>query len=52
MGNVLVLRVNELLVLGVDEWGEERNGGREKSEAPAGQKLDEVVADESCYECL
>lgn len=52
MGNVLVLRVNEFLVLGVDKWGEERNGGREKSEAPAGQKLDEVVADESCYECL
>jgi hypothetical protein len=47
LAGVLELGVNELLVGGVDERGEEDDRGGDDSQAPVGDDLDEVVRDES-----
>lgn len=52
LGNMLVLRVNELLVLCVNKRDKEGNRGREESEAPAWQELEEIVADQGSQESL
>lgn len=55
IGNVvafLQLSINDLLVLDVDEGTEEGNDGRDQSQAPKRNKLDEEVGEEGCKECL
>ena len=47
LAGVLELGVNELLVGGVDEWGEEDDRGGDDGQAPVGDDLDEVVRDKS-----
>ena len=44
--------VDELLVLDVDEWGEEGGGGEEQCQAPGWGDLDQEVRDEGCQEGL
>lgn len=45
---LLDLRVDELLVAGVNEGHEEGERGAENGKTPVGNKLDEVVGNESC----
>ena len=52
IGNVFVLRVDQLFVLCVDERYEEGDTGSKQGEAPGRQKLDQVVASEGGSECL
>lgn len=46
LAGMLELGVDELLVGGVDERGEEDDGGGDDGQAPVGNNLDEVVRDE------
>ena len=50
--DVLQLGIDQLLVLGVDEWYKEDDTSREEGKAPGGKQLDEVIAEERCGECL
>lgn len=49
---LLKLSIDDLLVLDVDEGSEESNEGRDQSQSPKRNKLDEEVGDQGCEEGL
>lgn len=46
VGGVLDLRIDKLLVAGVDQGNKENDGGADDGETPVGDELDEEVGDE------